>query len=71
MVAMAHTEFHSRVTLSIGAMLRTPSPRPATGAARVPSRVSSAVGTLRVPSLSLRRLTRMPLYAPTASRVSR
>ena len=34
---------------------------PATGVASAPSSVSSAVGTLRVPSLSLRRLTRMPL----------
>jgi hypothetical protein len=38
-------------------MARTPSVRPATAIAGVPSRVSSAVGTLRVPSLSLRRLT--------------
>ncbi len=70
MVAMAHTEFHMRVTLSIGVMLRTPSAIPATGIASAPSSVSSAVGTLRVPSLSLRRLTWMPLYAPAASRIS-
>ena len=58
MPAAAQTAFQVRVTLSIGAMLRTPSLVPATALASAPSSVSSAVGTLRVPSLSLRRLTR-------------
>ncbi len=71
MPAAAATAFQVRVTLSMGAMLRTPSLVPATALASAPSSVSSAVGTLRVPSLSLRRLTEMPrLSAPASSRVS-
>ncbi len=62
--------FQVRVTLSIGAMLRMPLSRPMTSSAGVPSSVSSAVGTLRVPSLSLSRLMRMLLSAPVASRIS-
>ncbi len=62
MMPMAQTEFQSRVTLSIGEMLRMPSREAGDGHGERRRRaVSSAVGTLRVPSLSLRRLTRMPL----------
>ena len=57
MPATAQTAFHVRVTVSIGVMLRMPSARPTTGSASAPSRSSSAVGTLRVPSLSFSRLT--------------
>jgi hypothetical protein len=55
--ATAPTAFQVRVMLSIGVMLRTPSLEPGDGRRGAPSRVSSAVGTLRVPSLSFRRLT--------------
>jgi hypothetical protein len=64
------TAFQMRVTVSIGVMFFTPCSRPTTGVAIAPSSVSSAVGTMRVPSLSLRRLMRMPFRSPWASRVS-
>ena len=48
MEATAQTLFHVRVILSIGSIARVPSMMPATSSAVVPSRVSSAVGTLRV-----------------------
>ena len=70
MPATAPTAFQMRVTLSSVAILRTPSPRAADESAGVPSSVSSAVGSARVPSLSLRRLTRMSRSAPVASRSS-
>ncbi len=54
---MAAIAFQVRVIDSIGVMARTPSLSAPTGVAGVPSRLSSAVGTLRVPSLSLSRLT--------------
>src|SRR5215212_7539377 len=69
MPEMAQMEFHRRVMLSIGVIARTPSESPATLVAHAPSRVSSAVGTCRVPSLSLRRLTRMPFKRPAGSRL--
>jgi hypothetical protein len=53
--------------LSIGVMLRMPPSSPLTGVASAPSSVSSAVGTLRVPSLSLRRLTKMLLLLPSGA----
>jgi hypothetical protein len=70
MPAIAATEFQVRVTFSMVVMFRTPPPRPATGVARAPSSVSSAVGSLRVPSLSLSRFTRMPFHDPSSFRVS-
>jgi hypothetical protein len=70
MPQVAPKAFQVRVTFSMGVMLRMPSERPTTGMALVPSRVSSAVGTLRVPSLSLRRFTAMPFSLPSASRTS-
>ncbi len=62
--------FHVRVIDSIGVMWRTPSASPITAVAGQPSSVSSAVGTLRVPSLSLSRLTVMPRIRPCSSRTS-
>ena len=70
MRATALTAFHVRVTFSMGAMARTPSESPATGVAGVPSSVSSAVGSLRVPSLSFSRSMRIPRSRPSSSRVS-
>jgi hypothetical protein len=64
MPAAAITAFQVRVMLSIGVMLRVPLSGSQTSSAGVPSRVSSAVGTLRVPSLSLSRLTWMPRMRP-------
>jgi len=66
----ADTAFHVRVMLSIGVIARTPSLAVPTSVAGVPSSVSSAVGTLRVPSLSLSRLTVMLRSRPLASRSS-
>ncbi len=56
--------------LSIGTMFRMPAVVPVTSSAGVPSRLSSAVGSLRVPSLSLRRLMRMLRSRPSSSRQS-
>jgi hypothetical protein len=70
MPATAATAFQVRVTSSIGATFRTPFESPATGVARAPSSVSSAVGSLRVPSLSFRRFTRIPFGVPSSARVS-
>ena len=67
----AQTAFHVRVMASIGVMFLMPFVVPATAVARAPSSVSSAVGTMRVPSLSFRRLTAMPLIEPSAFRSSR
>ena len=63
MAATAQTLFHMRVTPSIGSIARVPFTGSPTSSARVPSSISSAVGTLRVPSLSLRRSTRMRVQA--------
>ncbi len=59
-----------RVIVSIGVIALTPSAPVPTWIAGAPVSVSSAVGTLRVPSLSFRRLTSMPRSLPAASRVS-
>ena len=64
MLATAQTLFHMRVTTSIGSIARVPFTGCDTSSARVPSSVSSAVGTLRVPSLSFRRSTAQPVQAP-------
>ena len=61
----------SRVMLSSGATDFTPRPGSPTRVARVPSMVSSAVGSARVPSLSFSRWIVMPLRAPSGSRCSR
>ena len=64
-----HTAFQVRVNDSIGVMARTPPDGASTRIAGQPSRVSSAVGTLRVPSLSFSRFTTMPgASAPRSSR---
>ncbi len=55
MLATAQTAFQVRVTLSIGAIWRTPWASSPSGHAGMPSRWISAVGSSRVPSLSLRR----------------
>ena len=62
--------FQVRVMLSIGVMFLMPLSRPMTGMASAPSSVSSAVGTMRVPSFSFRRLTAMPFIVPSALRTS-
>ena len=71
MNATALTLFQVRVMLSSGAMLRMPSAAPITNSAGVPSSSSSAVGTLRVPSLSFSRLMLIPFNWPLSSRSSR
>ena len=70
MNATAQTLFHIRVTPSIGSIERVPFNGGPTSVARVPSSSNSAVGTLRVPSLSLSRSTRMPFSLPSTSRIS-
>ena len=70
MAAMAQTLFHMRVTPSMGSMARVPLNAWPTSSARVPSSMSSAVGTLRVPSLSFNRSTRRPFRRPSAPRTS-
>jgi hypothetical protein len=66
---MAAIAFQLRVSDSIGVIARTPRSARRPAIAGQPSRVSSAVGTLRVPSLSLKRLTAMPgARRPASSR---
>ena len=60
MNATAHTLFHMRVTASIGSIAHVPFAGCPTSSACAPSSISSAVGTLRVPSLSFSRSTRIP-----------
>jgi hypothetical protein len=67
---MAAMAFQVRVMLSTVLIARTPFASSPTGIAGVPSRVSSAVGSLRVPSLSLRRSMRRRFGCPSPSRVS-
>jgi hypothetical protein len=71
MKATALTAFQVRVRFSIGAIARTPSRSSPTGVAGAPSSSSSAVGSLRVPSLSLSRRIRIPCSRPASSRGSR